>query len=128
MSKKINDDITIAIIGMGYVGIPLCKSFLDAGLNVIGLDIDENRISELQDGIISLNHLSHIKLEQYLANQSVIFSTEMEKCREVDAIIICVPTPLDNNMDPDLNPIKQAITSIIPYLKHNQIISLESTT
>lgn len=128
MSKKINDDITIAIIGMGYVGIPLCTSFLDAGLNVIGLDIDKNRIFELQDGIISLNHLSHIKLEQYLTDQSVIFSTEMEKCREVDAIIICVPTPLDNNMDPDLNPIKQAISSIIPYLKDNQIISLESTT
>ncbi len=128
MPDKINDNKIVAIIGMGYVGIPLCKSFLDAELNVIGLDINENRISELCDGIISLNHLSHIDLKEHISDQSVIFSTEMEKCKDADAIVICVPTPLDRNMDPDLNPIKQAISSIIPYLKHNQVISLESTT
>lgn len=118
----------VAIVGMGYVGIPLCKSFLDSGLKVIGIDINNERINQLMQNNIVLNHLANIDFKQYLDNKDVTFSSDIKDCENADSIIICVPTPLNDEMQPDLDPIKNAISSIIPHLKKGQTISLESTT
>lgn len=128
MQNNQPDQSTIAIVGMGYVGIPLCKSFLESGNNVIGIDINETRIRELNNNCISLNHLSHINFKKYLNNQMASFSSHFEDCVNADSIIICVPTPVDKDTNPDLKPIKNAVASIIPYLKEGHMISLESTT
>ncbi len=118
----------VAIVGMGYVGIPLCKSFLDSGLKVIGIDINNERINQLMQNNIVLNHLANIDFKKYLDNKDVTFSSDIKDCENADSIIICVPTPLNDEMQPDLDPIKNAISSIIPHLKKGQTISLESTT
>ncbi len=122
------EDKVVAIVGMGYVGIPLCKSFLDSGLKVIGIDINNERINQLIQNNIVLNHLANIDFKKYLDNKDVTFSSDIKDCENADSIIICVPTPLNDEMKPDLDPIKNAISSIIPHLKKGQTISLESTT
>lgn len=118
----------VAIVGLGYVGIPLCNTFLNAGIHVVGLDVNETRIKELSNNKITLNHLSGIDLEHFINNKQVNFSKNFKECSLCDAIIICVPTPLDQYHQPDLSPIKSVIKSLIPHLSNNQIISLESTT
>tara|TARA_B100000900_G_scaffold370996_1_gene349912 strand:- start:27122 stop:28414 length:1293 start_codon:yes stop_codon:yes gene_type:complete len=128
MSNKKSNTSTIAIVGMGYVGIPLCKSFLESGNSVIGIDINETRIRELNNNHISLNHLADINFEEHIDNNMASFSSDFKVCAEADSIIICVPTPVDKDANPDLGPIKNAISSIIPYLKEGHLISLESTT
>lgn len=128
MKKQKNAIKKVAIIGLGYVGIPLCKTFLDAGINVIGVDVNKKRVDELNNNKMTLNHLSSIDLGYYLKRKQVKFLSDFKECSKCDAVIICVPTPLDKYQQPDLAPIKSVINSLVPYLAKNQIISLESTT
>lgn len=128
MNNQHNHIKKVAIIGLGYVGIPLCKAFLDAGVNVIGIDVNKERVNELNNNIMTLNHLSNIDINSFLKKNQVKFSLDFKECSKCDAVIICVPTPLDKYKQPDLGPIKGVINSLIPYLTKNQIISLESTT
>lgn len=118
----------VAIIGLGYVGIPLCKSFLEAGVSVIGIDVNKDRVKDLQNNKITLNHLSNINLDNFLKEKKVKFSSNFKDCSRCDAIIICVPTPLDKFQQPNLKPIENAVASILPNIVNGQIISLESTT
>ncbi len=128
MNKPNQNIQKIAIIGMGYVGIPLCKSFLEAGIKVIGIDICEKRIDELNKNKVTLNHLSKVNFDESLKNKDVRFSTNFQDCELVDSILICVPTPLNEKMHPDLSCIRNVISSVKPYIKKGQTISLESTT
>ena len=128
MKKQKNTFKKVAIIGLGYVGIPLCKTFLDAGINIIGIDVNNKRVEELNNNVMTLNHLSNIDLEYFLNRKQVKFSSNFKECNKCDAVIICVPTPLDKYQQPDLRPIKSVINSLIPHLSSNQVISLESTT
>ena len=118
----------VAIIGLGYVGIPLCKNFLEAGVSVIGIDVNKDRVKDLQNNKITLNHLSNINLDNFLKEKKVKFSSDFKDCSKCDAIIICVPTPLDKFQQPNLKPIENAVASILPNIVNGQIISLESTT
>lgn len=123
--KNINK---VAIVGLGYVGIPLCKNFLEAGVSVIGIDVNKDRVKDLQDNKITLNHLSNINLDNFLKEKKVKFSSDFKDCSKCDAVIICVPTPLDKFQQPNLQPIENAVASILPNIVNGQIISLESTT
>lgn len=117
----------IAILGMGYVGLPLSFRFLESGLNVIGLDIDEAKVQRLSAGESYISHIPHQKIAWALEN-GFEASSDFSKISEVDAILLCVPTPLNKYREPDLSYVISTIESITPYLKKNQIISLESTT
>ena len=123
--KNIN---RVAIVGLGYVGIPLCKNFLEAGVGVIGIDVNKDRVKDLQNNKITLKHLSNINLDNFLQEKKVKFSSDFKDCSKCDAIIICVPTPLDKFQQPNLKPIENAVASILPNIVNGQIISLESTT
>lgn len=120
-------DARVGIIGLGYVGIPLALRFQEVGLNVLGFDIDDERVRMLNAG---QSPIKHIPAESIAAMTAGGFeaTSEFQRVVEVDAIIICVPTPLTQNREPDLSFVVATMRSIDPYLRAGQVLSLESTT
>jgi UDP-N-acetyl-D-glucosamine dehydrogenase len=117
----------IGIIGLGYVGIPLALRFQEVGLTVLGFDIDEERVAELNAGQTPIKHIDASAIQEM---RSSGFEATMDFTRidEVDAIIICVPTPLSRHREPDLSFIVDTMEAVTPYLRSGQVLSLESTT
>lgn len=116
----------IGIIGLGYVGLPLALRFAKIGYKVIGIDIDEAKVNELNAGNSYISHIPNEKLRSIKNN--FIASTDFSKCSEADAIIICVPTPLNKYREPDLSYVVSTVDYILPHLRKGQVISLESTS
>lgn len=126
--KKNNNKLSkIGIIGLGYVGMPLCLSFINAGFKVIGFDIDKNKIKQIKKKESFIWSISSENIKVALSNGFEV-TTNFSKINNVDIIIICVPTPLNKYSQPELKYLTQSIDSIIPYIKKGQLISLESTT
>jgi len=118
---------SIGIIGMGYVGQPLALRYAELGYKVIGFDIDQSKVDMLNNGISDIEHISNAAIK--FANSTGMESTtDISRAQEVDALIICVPTPLNKFREPDLTFVTQTADSFSPYLKAGQVISLESTT
>lgn len=119
---------TIAIIGLGYVGLPLSFAFLQKGFKVIGLDTDLKKVQVLEKGQSYLKHIETDNLSFYLRTGNFIPSNDFKKIKNADVIIICVPTPLNKFREPDLTPIISAASRIKDFLKKDQLIILESST
>lgn len=117
----------IAVIGLGYVGLPLSLRFSESGYTVLGFDIDENKVSDLNKGVSYIKNISDNTIKN--ANKKGFTATSsFSRVNEAEAIIICVPTPLSKHREPDLSFVINTLNSFLPYLKEGQIISLESTT
>lgn len=125
--SKDNCTLTVGVIGMGYVGVPLAIRLNEAGFKVIGFDIDPERVELLNDGRSGIRHLSDDCIGDMLDN-GFLATSDMAKASDADALLICVPTPLDAYHQPDLTYVVKTIEAIAPYLRPNQLISLESTT
>lgn len=128
--KKINNkSAVVAVVGLGYVGLPLLINFLAAGFKSIGLDIDETKINKLKQKKSYIGTVSDDCIEKIDSSQCV-FSTSFKILKGADAIIICVPTPLDQYREPDLSYIRNTMASLSPELKTStpKVLSLESTT
>lgn len=117
----------IGIVGLGYVGLPLMFCFQEEGFEVIGFDIDESKINKLLAGQSYIEHIPNQKVKSAVS-KGFQPTLDFKRITEVDAIILCVPTPLNKYREPDLSFVLNTVESILPYLKQNQIISLESTT
>lgn len=117
----------IGIIGLGYVGIPLALRFHEVGYTVIGFDIDDERVSTLNAGRTPIKHILSEDIGAMLAS-GFTATVDFSRISEVDAIIICVPTPLSRHREPDLSFIVDTMKSVSPYLRAGQMLSLESTT
>ncbi len=117
----------IGVIGLGYVGIPLAQGILRAGLPVTGFDVLPERIAQLEQGISPLAHMSG---DDIRAMTAAGFSATLDYARiaECDALLICVPTPLDEHREPDLSYVEATMDALAPHLRPGQMISLESTT
>ena len=113
---------------MGYVGLPLSFAFCKKGIHVIGFDTNEKIIDSLKESKSYINHISSNKLKNYINNKLLVPTNNFENIKNVDVIIICVPTPLNKNKSPDLNFIKSSLNSIRGYLHEGQALILESTT
>jgi UDP-N-acetyl-D-glucosamine dehydrogenase len=126
-SKIHNRDACIAVIGLGYVGLPLAIRFSQEDFSVTGFDIDDEKVKLLNAG---KSYIKHIKADDIAAMSANGFkaTSDFSKIVEVDVIIICVPTPLGVNNEPDLSYIHGTLTGIKPHLKENQLLILESTT
>jgi UDP-N-acetyl-D-glucosamine dehydrogenase len=125
--KFSNKEATIGILGLGYVGLPLVLRFSEVGFKVIGFDIDISKIESLNKGISYIKNIADVSIEK--ARESGFFPTaDFSKIQDVDAVIICVPTPLNKYREPDLSYVINTFEAVLPYLKYNQVISLESTT
>ena len=126
--KKVKKrDLTIGIIGLGYVGLPLAIRFSEEKFDVIGFDINETKIKSLKEGNSFIKHIADNKI-LFLLQNNFKATSNFKNISNVDIIIICVPTPLGTNKDPDLSYIHSTLESISPYLKKSQTLILESTT
>lgn len=127
LKERINNkEAIIGIVGLGYVGLPLMLRFADMGYRVIGIDVDSSKNKLLNQG---KSYIEHIPSEHISKVQNRIFATsDFSKSSEADALILCVPTPLDKYREPDLSFVLQTTDALLPYLRAGQVISLESTT
>ena len=116
----------IGVIGLGYVGLPLIIEFVKAGFEVNGFDIDESKVNSLKAGKSYIKHISSDSVKLILGRFEP--TTDFSKLSDMDAIVICVPTPLNKNREPDMSYVFDTTRSIAKYLRRGQLISLESTT
>jgi UDP-N-acetyl-D-glucosamine dehydrogenase len=119
---------TIAIIGLGYVGLPLAIQFANAGLTVIGVDVDPGKIETLERGESYIGHIETDRIKDLYSKGTFCATTDFSALKCCDAIILCVPTPLNQHREPDLSYVLDTGKSIAPYLKGETVICLESTT
>ncbi len=122
--KIVNKQAKIGVIGLGYVGLPLVVAFAKKGFSVLGFDIDQNKIHQIEQG---RSYIKHIPAEQ-LQNKLISATSDMSRLKETDAIIICVPTPLNTHREPDLSYVTQTAYEIAHYLRMGQLVVLQSTT
>jgi UDP-N-acetyl-D-glucosamine dehydrogenase len=120
--------MTIAIIGLGYVGLPLCLQFARSGVRVIGLDIDAKKVRALNAGRSYIKHISASEVKKFVQAGKFFASTNFAEIKKVAAILICVPTPLKKNRAPDLSFVLKTGKAIAPHLRRGQLVVLESTT
>ena len=126
--KRLNDKTAvIGIIGLGYVGLPLAIRYAEAGYQVIGLDIDPDKARHIANGATYIEHIPAKSIQQ-ATSSGFEASNDFSRARETDALILCVPTPLDDHREPDLSFVIQSLESVLPYMRKGQLISLESTT
>ena len=122
-----NKQSKIGIIGLGYVGLPLAIRFSEEGFKVIGFDIDDSKVDLLNN---QKSYISHIE-EELIGNmleQGFMATTDFTKISDVDAVLICVPTPLGAHNEPDLSYVKNTLSLVKNHLRDHQLIILESTT
>ncbi len=126
-SKIQNRDACIAVIGLGYVGLPLVIRFSEEGFRVIGFDIDEEKVEKLNKGKSYLKHIPSSSID-VAVNNGFSATSDWERISDCDAILICVPTPLGSHKEPDLQYIRGTMDSIKPHLRVGQLLILESTS
>jgi UDP-N-acetyl-D-glucosamine dehydrogenase len=128
IDKPANARYGVAVVGLGYVGIPLALGFAGAGCRVLGYDADEGRLLELQQGHSPLAHLPSARIKSALDSGHLEVTRDRDRISEAEAVIICVPTPLRKHHDPDLSHILDAGAQVAPHLRRGMLVSLESST
>jgi len=121
-------NIKVGIIGCGYVGLPLGLRFCDVGHRVTGFDVDPKKVELLNAGRSYIQHIPGDKINEHVKAGHFNATADFSKIREMDAVLICVPTPLDERREPDLSYVEQTAIAIAPHLQKHQLIVLESTT
>ncbi|RYY54022.1 MAG: nucleotide sugar dehydrogenase, partial [Chitinophagaceae bacterium] len=117
-----------AIIGLGYVGLPLSLQFARSGVEVLGLDVDAAKVEAIHAGQSYIHHISGDDIDALVKDGKFAASTNFSRVAEVDAVIICVPTPLSVNREPDISYVLKSGEEIAPHLKKGTVVILESTT
>jgi UDP-N-acetyl-D-glucosamine dehydrogenase len=119
---------TVAIIGQGYVGLPLAIAAAESGWRVVGVDLSLTRVLALNKGVSPIEDISNQRLQNAIAGGLYIATTDFKEIAKADVIAICVPTPLDSNRKPDLQPLLSAVRSIEPFVKPGSLVVSESTS
>ena len=128
MERLRRKECIIGVIGLGYVGLPLCLAIASSGSQVIGFDIDANKAVSLNKGRSYLSHIPDTAIAELLESERFRATADFDLLKQVDAILICVPTPLDGHREPDLSFVISTGHSIAKYLQRGQLVVLESTT
>jgi UDP-N-acetyl-D-glucosamine dehydrogenase len=129
LEEKINDRTArVGIIGLGYVGLPLAVAFSQAGFNTLGIDIQQKRVDLINSGQSYVADVPSKILQSEIGAKRLQTTTDQSKLAELDAICICVPTPLTKTKDPDLSYVTHEAKEVAKYLRPGQIVVLESTT
>lgn len=127
LEKIHNKSAIVNIIGLGYVGLPIAMAVLGAGYLVKGIDINEENIKKLNQGISYVKDVSDEEIKKWIGKRFFV-SSEYSSIKEADAILICVPTPLTSAKEPNLSYIESSVDEIIKYISEETLIVLESTT
>lgn len=127
IQKFADKSAKIGIVGLGYVGLPLMLRYADIGYQVLGFDIDEEKVRKLNNGE---SYIEHIPADKIAAARNSLFeaTTDFSRIGEVEAVILCVPTPLNKYREPDMSFVIDTTDAVKPYLRAGQVLSLESTT
>lgn len=128
LQRIAENQLLIGIVGLGYVGLPLAVSFASAGSHVLGFDKSKVKVSSINSGQNYINDIDSAELQHAVANGFLKATTDFSRIAECDAVIICVPTPLDVFKKPDMSYIEAACVDIARNMKPGTFISLESTT
>src|ERR1700761_4507328 len=115
-------DVNVGIIGCGYVGLPLGLRFAEIGHHVIGFDLDQKKVEMLNAGKSYIQHIPADKIQQHVKSGHFQATSDFSKVKGVDAVLICVPTPLDERREPDLSYVEQTARAIAPHLQKKQLI------
>jgi UDP-N-acetyl-D-glucosamine dehydrogenase len=127
--KRITDrKALVGIIGLGYVGLPLAREFCKAGYRVIGFDVDPSKVKALEAGKTYIKHVPAGPFKHLIAEGRFTPTADMKQLRKPDAILICVPTPLDKNHEPDMSFVRSTTEAVAARLRPGQLVALESTT
>ncbi len=128
LQKIAEKRVSVGVIGMGYVGLPLAVEVANAGLQVVGIDLDVSKVERINAGISYIPDVPTEVVEKHVGANRLRATTDFEIVQELDAIIICVPTPLGKTKDPDLSMVVSAVEQIVEYQRKGQVVVLESTT
>lgn len=129
LSRRIEKrNYTVGVIGLGYIGLPLLSRFGEAGFPGVGYDVNESKIQRLRDGSVSDMHPEAPRVQGLFAEGQTALTTDPDDLREADAMLICVPTPLDQHREPDLRHLRDATTVAAEQANEGDLIVLESTT
>jgi UDP-N-acetyl-D-glucosamine dehydrogenase len=123
----INNNEVVAVVGLGYVGLPVALESAKAGFNTIGIDIDYSKVNSLLDGISYIDDISDFTISQVVQDYSLDLSNDFSKLTTATIVILCVPTPLNDSRLPDLSQLESAIKAIAKYLNKGTMLILEST-
>ncbi len=118
----------VGIIGMGYVGLPLALAFADRGIRVVGFDVDQTKVDSLHRGECYIKHLDGGSLKDSVERGMLAATTDFARLGETDAILICVPTPLTPQREPDMRYVVTSTEQVVATLRPGQLVVLESTT
>jgi len=119
---------TVAIVGQGYVGLPLAMAAANAGWTVVGIEKSESRVEQLNLGSSPVEDVSDAQLKSALESQKYVATSDLSKIEKCQIVIVCVPTPLNGSREPDLSLVEAAIREITPYLSDETLIVSESTS
>ena len=127
--QKINDkSFVVGIVGLGYVGLPLGLEFAEKEFNVLGFDMDQRKIDSLDKGETYIKHIPTERISKSVNSGYLKSTTDFSRMSEVDALLICVPTPLDEHREPDMSYVEGTAKTIQKHLRKGQLVTLESTT
>lgn len=118
----------IGVLGLGYVGLPLCLAFLNKGFSVLGFDIDASKPEKLLAGDTYLKHYPGSLFADFVSKKTFDATIDYARIAECDALLICVPTPLTDSREPDTSYVEATCRSLAPHMKKGQLVALESTT
>lgn len=118
----------IGIVGLGYVGLPLSLTYAEVGYQVLGLDIDQVKADAINQGKSYIEHIDAERVARAKQQQRFEATTDFARAAEADALVLCVPTPLNQYREPDLSFIRSTMAGLLPHLRAGQVLSLESTT
>jgi UDP-N-acetyl-D-glucosamine dehydrogenase len=128
LTRLRNQEALIGVVGLGYVGLPLSLTFAEHGYRVLGFDIDTSKIAAINQGASYIQHIATERVATAKSQQRLEATTDFARAVEVDALILCVPTPLNRYREPDLSFIRSTMDSLLPHFRAGQVLSLESTT
>ena len=128
LSKINNQKAVIGVAGLGYVGLPLLMEFVEERFKTIGFDIDDKKVDSLNSGKSYIKHIASARVQKVRDSNLFEATTDFSRIKEVDCILICVPTPLTRHREPDVSYIANTAESIAKYLQKGQLVVLESST
>ncbi|GFZ77406.1 UDP-N-acetyl-D-glucosamine 6-dehydrogenase [Pseudohongiella nitratireducens] len=127
LDKLNSKNATIGVVGLGYVGLPLALRYSNIGYQVLGIDIDPDKVAKIKSGVSYIEHIVSSRVTAAVS-AGLDATSDFSRASECDALILCVPTPLNKYREPDISFVTNTTDSLVPYLRPGQVVSLESTT
>lgn len=125
---ELNELTSVAVIGMGYVGLPTALGLHESGVEVIGIDLSQNRLDAIRSGEVDLIEADHRRLEKAVHQEDFRLTADSARMAEADAVLVCVPTGLDEYLMPDLGPLESACAALVKHARPGQTLILTSTS